>query len=342
MRLEVAGGIESALTHMAMIGVASILEEAGASYVRTYWQEGPAARAVVVWEGEPLGSVVHAHARRHSRTDSWVQATLDHEGRQTAVFSPRIKAASSLKSWQVLTERRAEVLDGPLSMLDRRMIGALGEPAFWLVTDKDVQPDRGASRWEMQVRERGDEFIGQRLAPLAFSVAARSPATIEAGIRGLQNVDELGKQGVASRTPTGLQPRGATDNALAWCALWGISATTLVPQARDMSQTAGVHRRTVTHPVVACLPVLDRPTTRAVWAGLFGSRMFDAVVRAQGQEMREDDVDLIVQFEARDWLQSRGVAGVVVFPVSTSTNASAPERIVQLGRFVPFRKPSEQ
>src|SRR5690606_8685909 len=72
-------------------------------------------------------------------------------------------------------------------------------------------------------RNRGSEIVGTRLRTLAAKVADRSPQAVASGLRGTVVRDEAGNDEPDSRTPTGLAPPGPTYNALAWCALWGIS-----------------------------------------------------------------------------------------------------------------------
>lgn len=58
---------------------------------------------------------------------------------------------------------------------DYRYFGALGQPSYWSgeQTNHSLRSDFGASRWEMVTRNKGQEFIGGRLFPLAQKVAAR-------------------------------------------------------------------------------------------------------------------------------------------------------------------------
>ena len=66
MKLVLCGGLDSALTHFAMIGLAGILEEAGATRVRLWWQDGPQAEPCLSWDGLDAGEAVHDHASRHA------------------------------------------------------------------------------------------------------------------------------------------------------------------------------------------------------------------------------------------------------------------------------------
>src|SRR5690606_33927499 len=103
-----------------------------------------------------------------------------------------------------LQAERHALLDaayGPsTSWLDLQMMCALGEPAYWY-RRPDGKPDldRGASRWEMKTRNRGEDFVANRLAVLCQKVAERTPEAVLAGLRGDDPVDEAGKNAVDSR-----------------------------------------------------------------------------------------------------------------------------------------------
>ena len=84
----------------------------------------------------------------------------------------------------------------------------------------------------MQPRNRGSELLTNRLRPLATTLAKWSPKKILHGLTGTAVHDTVGEQKPDSRTATGLAPPGPTDNALAWCALWG-SPNSLPPTDPD-------------------------------------------------------------------------------------------------------------
>lgn len=320
MRLELAGDVTSALAHLAGVGAALILEENGAKSVRFWWENGPVARLNLEWSGvTDLGVAVHSHAARHSGSGDWVQLIVTHEGSTVGLFSPRVKSATSHESWTRFEALRDEVLDSSdLSWLDRRMIGSLGEPAFWLCTPKDNQPDRGASRWEMKTRNRGEDFVANRLALLAKSVASRAPDQVLVGLTGELVADEVGGHSGTSRTPTGLTVPRTTDNAIAWCALWGLAATTLIPQANEMSQASGSYPRQWVHPKRMALPVVVMPTTPSKWIRLLGSRKFDLA------SFNDDP-------QAKQSCAAVGITAIVRFPVDVRGSASAPERVLLAG-----------
>ena len=324
--LRLAGSATSALAHMALIGLAGILEDQGTTGVRLWWEDDTEASARIrtALDPEAIADAVHRHATRLARPDSWLQSTALHEGTEVGLFSPRIKAATSTESWTALLTARQQRLDtGDLTVLDHRMIGAMGEPAFWLVTRADNQPDQGASRWEMKTRNRGEDFVRNRLAPLAAVVSARSPSEVLDGLTGRLMVDELGRNDRRSRTPTGLTTPQATDNALAWCALWGMAHIWLVPQSNDMSQTAGSWPRRRVHPTEFALPVFWRPVSVVKWRTVVGSRWFDRGA-------------FIQDATSRAWLAEQGVAAIIRFPTQIAGSRSAPERLLLEGFVEPL------
>lgn len=318
MKLVLCGGLDSALTHFAMIGLAGILEEAGATRVRLWWQDGPQAEPCLSWDGLDAGEAVHDHASRHASSDSWVQARAPHG--DYGLFSPRMTAPSD---WQALEALREAMLNADLTTLDTLMISNLGEPGYWVVKDQKLQPDCASSRWEMKTRNRGEEFIGRRLGPLALVVATRDAAEVRAGLVGESVRDELGKDGADSRTSTGLTTPGAVDSALAWCGLWGISGFMLMPASRNVSATAGAWSPRRIQPKQLLIPVVQTPMAPAAWRALMAARSTNALTSS----------DAAAVAEATGWLGEQGVAGVCVFPIHVTDNPSAPERMILNGQF---------
>ena len=107
--------------------------------------------------------------------------------------------------------------------IDLELIGALGEPAYWRFASNGPRPDEGANRWEMKTRNRGEDFVRNRLRQLARIVADRDATAIVSGLTGHTVEDEAykGKRSDESRTATGLTSPRFTDSALAWCACGG-------------------------------------------------------------------------------------------------------------------------
>jgi CRISPR-associated protein Csb3 len=212
--------------------------------------------------------------------------------------------------------------------VDSLMLQALGEPAYWLLDTRTAEPDRGASRWEMKTRNRGEDFTRNRLAVLAKVVAARTTETVLAGLAGHAVVDEAGKNKPDSRTGTGLVPPGPVDNAFAWCALWGLSAFRITHRIGRQSFTPGAYPQKRVHPAEMALPLVTSPTSPAKLRRILRSRVLhDAAFAPEGSSERAI---------GREALNHSGVAGLVLFPVRKAGSTSAPERQVLSGVFEAF------
>lgn len=324
MRILLGGGIDSALTHFTLVGLAAILKEAGAKRVRLWWEDGASAQATLDWEGPTAGEAVRQHAQRHTDPTSWVQAIAP--GTEFGLFSPRRSAPSSEAAWAEYLAARESVLAGDITSLDHAMLTNLGEPGYWVIDNNRLIPDRAASRWEMKTRNRGEEFVGRRLAPLAKIVADRDEDAIEAGLRGDILEDLAGGNKVDSRTATGLTPPRPTDDAMAWCALWGISAFTLIPAKVSTSATAGAFPVGKYRPTGLVLPIITTPTSLTRWVHLLGLKY---VPSSQSDDAME-------RFSATEALRAHGVVGTCVFPVEIVGSASAPEQRLLAGTFTPI------
>lgn len=324
MNIVLAGGLRSALTHFALIGLAGILEDAGCTRVRLGWTSEAVARPTITWDGDDAATIVKAHAADHAQENSWVQARRS-DG-STGLFSPRVKAPKTAAGWRELEAARENVLESRLTDLDALMIANLGEPGYWVVANNDCQPDRAASRWEMKTRNRGEEFIGNRLAPLARIVASRSVSSIYDGLTGASVTDESGKGKPDSRTSTGLTPPGPTDDTLAWCGLWGISGFNVIPAVSQVSATAGALPLRKLHTEKALIPIVDQMLTPAAWRALMAERAVNDLVSE----------DLERRSVAASELARRGVVGACKFKVHRGGSSSAPERMILSGEYGPL------
>lgn len=326
--LTLGGDAESALTHLALLGAAAIVQAGlpGAD-VTLHWRSDNGWRAVLdvadVSEAR-IGAVVTDHAIARVKPDSWVNADITHEGRPTAVFSPRIKVATSAESWRELQDHRWRGLDAMASdiegALDRRLIQALGEPAYWRPSPTGIRADDGASRLEMKTRNRGEEFVQNRLRPLAVAVASRSSDQVVAGLTGIAVRDEAGKNKADSRSGTGLTGPGPVDNAMAWCALWGISQFPLIQRVTSRSSTCGFI--TGKRPTAGlAIPMTLWPVTPARMRSiLLGTQVASAAQRGDLPPGPEQVVSQV----AVDHLRARGVGMIMRFPWSSSSG-NAPE-----------------
>jgi len=216
-----AGAATSALTHFALYGLAAILEDENGQSVRLCWTDEADPKPQLDAELEPgeVAAAVHRHATRCASPESWLGVRFDAGDRHLAAFSPRVATPSTPSAWHHLQETRHAGLDAVAaagSELDLRMIGALGEPAYWPLEHKSTRgvaksedkSDGGASRWEMKTRNRGAEFVGNRLLPLAHVVASRTIDGVRSGLVGQTIRDEAGNDKPDSRSGTGFTRPG--------------------------------------------------------------------------------------------------------------------------------------
>lgn len=317
---KLGGSVTSALTHFMMYGLAAILEDAGHRPVRFWWTDEaepvPMFSVDLSW-GE-VAEKVKRHAESQLDAGSWMMAEATGFKKARALFSPRAQAPAD-EQWLAFMDQRYEAF--PANLLAGRFVHALGQPAWWHA--EKGTPDSGASRWEMKTRNRGEEFISGRLVHLAEAVANRDAQQVADGLAGLSRIDEAGRNSDTSRTPTGLAVPGPTDNAAAWCALWGMTVAPPIPVIGQVSDTPGVWRRRRTHPEVAALPVWAKPVSVRVVRSTLTSAVLDEVAFSPESA------------SATDTLGARGVAALVQFPIHKGGSASAPERFLLTGHLVP-------
>ncbi len=136
-----------------------------------------------------------------------------------------------------------------------------------------------------------------------------------------------------SRTATGLASPGPTDNALAWCALWGISQFPLAMRARATAVTSGHFGRSRNEWFY--VPMWHQRWHPARLRSILASAPLQ-VLAATGQGHHSD-----AEAEAaRRWLSARGVAGVIRFPIARFGSDSAPERRAMRGEPLPAGAPA--
>jgi CRISPR-associated protein Csb3 len=346
--LQLFGDYRTALSHLALFGLGAILEAAGVANVRVGWSDGSDPRPVIrasQIDWPRAAGIVREHALHHVAADDWTAAR--DAGDRSALMSPRIASLADDAAWRGHVAARWEIIDRVVGeqrtdWLDLRLIGSLGEPAYWRFNRQHQPlPDEGASRWEMKTRNRGEEFVGNRLRPLAERVAARSAEAIESGLTGNAPEDELGKNEVDSRTATGLAAPGPTDNALAWCALWGISQFPVIARIEHPSRTAGHlpaprraerDRRGWFYVPVPARPIA-LPRLRTV---IVSDQLAQAAAIGPESPARAGVLDAEA---ACGWLADRGIAAIVRFPIGEYGSANAPERRALLGTLIPFRVP---
>lgn len=342
--IELPGDITIAFSHLAAVGLASIIDDAGAGPAAVGWTASLDSRPVVDAPGldaDAAARLVLDHATRHADPADWTAATVP--GGTGGLLSPRLKVPASEAAWMQLADARRDVIDEQVAMrrwLDLALIGALGEPAYWRFRSgpeptasggSDRRPDDGASRWEMKTRNHGQDFVAHRLRGLALAVAERPADGVRDGLLGRSVIDEAGGGLADSRTATGLAAPGPTDNALAWCALWGLSALPVVPLVTKPSRTAGHMPASrvdgVRVPECFYLPASERLIRVSRYRQVVLSSQLADLVRSGGAGAQ----DALVAKAARAWLAARSIAAAVVFPVGVFGSASAPERRVLLG-----------
>lgn len=322
------------LWHMALYGLGAILEDAGVDDVQMSWTGGMQPRGKIVaadLTADRVDGMLRAHARQHSGETSWLARDVELSGTLRGVMSPRLTPFGESAVWRRVQQERHEVLDGLTNSerwLDLRQIASLGEPSYWSRNRQDVvMQDDGASRFEMQPRNQGSEIVGSRLRKLAQTVGQREQGLASAGLAGDSTIDEAGNGRADSRTPTGFASPGPTDNAVAWCALWGISQLPVVPRVNATAATAGHVGR-----------VGNEWFFLPVWHDYWrAARLRTILVAAQLKLVAAMGLaapwgtDLAGGFAGRDWLASRGVVGVVRFPIARFGSDSAPERRAMQG-----------
>lgn len=327
------------LSHMALYGLGAILESEGVRDVRLGWTDSGDPRPYIAMPAADalgLAALVGRHARSLDGADSWVRRDVTLNGSPYGLMSPRLSTFKEDGKWAEVQQARGTVLDkltAERRWLDLRYLAALGEPCYWSLNQKgEPVQDNGASRLEMQPRNRGSEFVGSRLRKVAATVAAREPARILAGLRGESVSDEAGGDKPDSRTATGFASPGPADNALAWCALLGISQFPIAMRVGGTARTSG-------HLSGARREWFYVPMWRGLWhparlRSVLASQ-FPRVLASSGlglTEYTETEVSA-----ARAWLRSRRVEGVMRFPIERFGSDNAPERRAMRGEAVPVQ-----
>ncbi|WP_295692272.1 hypothetical protein [Lapillicoccus sp.] len=329
------------LWHLALYGLAAICEEhderVTIRWAQSATRQPRATLKVTALDASGMAELVTRHARTHA-SGSWLQEEIELNGTRRGLMSPRITpfVADDVLRPQILARRDVvlNALTTAHSWLDLQLLAALGQPAYWSRDNKGaLMQDDGAGRLEMQPRNQGSEFIGSRLRKLAESVAARPTAAVLAGLTGAQVRDEIGKDQATSRTGTGLCRPGPVDNAVAWCALWGISQLPSTPRIGQRAITTSSGHLGRPRQEWFYLPYWEQPWRPArLRTVLCSTRLRTAA--AAGLESRWAPEDGVLA-GAQVWLRSRGVTGVLRFPIERFGSDSAPERRAMQAALVP-------
>lgn len=333
--VQLPGSCSDALTHLAMVGSASIVAEACSSSPTLWWDEQLRPWVDYTCSVDEVAAILHTHAEERTDPESWVMRTHQHEGRETGTFSPRIKVPSGEESWRFLADARRAGLDRELAMrhfLDLAFIQALGEPAAWRHHRGQPRPDEGASRWEMTPRQTGREFVTNRLQKLARAVAGRAIGDARGALLGDVVIDEAGVRPLEnSRSAAGFRGPGMTDNVLAWCAIWGLARLPLVPKVTHRSASSGFVPPSAVRPFGSMvLPVPRRATTLGRWERVARSKALVDVAEqatgAHGFELSGSASQLVA------W----GLGAAVIFDVDVDERTTARERHLRSGRCLPL------
>lgn len=327
--VRIRGEIDDLFSHMTLLGLGALVEESGFPSVRIWWDddEQPVIGAGTELTDSDVASAVHAHVTRLASPTSWLRDRFSFSnGTKTLTVSttaPRTASPERAEDWRLLEEARQDSIDSMSSHLERRLVAGLGYRSWWYRRGKDLRADIGANIWEMRTRNKGTEFIADRLLPLADVVSTWTVEEIRLGLLGETVADTHGKNSLESRTPTGFSTPRPVDNARAWCALWGLS---MLPVAHlndpSLAYPAYLPRRSIQaderHQLL--MPVPNRPVSMARMRALLRSAHLTAAVEDKS------DGSLLKRQTSWEWLRQQGVAALLRFPVRYVGSASAPER----------------
>ncbi|MCT2587562.1 hypothetical protein [Actinophytocola gossypii] len=313
--------------HLAFYGLADILAEDGIGDLRLHWNADRPVLTGTRLDDNRVDQAIRTHLANRR---TWVNREY---GDKRGLMSPRLSTLKDRQAWEQLQDARHDVLDKLTSAQawsDLRYLAALGEPCYWSTYRGDPRQDDGASRYEMQPRNRGSEFVGNRLRPLAARLPTRTPGQLAAGVAGEIVHDELGGK-PDSVTATGLTTPGPIDNALVWCALWGIGQLPAAPRVNTAAHTSGHLRHGRREWFVA--PVWDGPWRPARLRSILASAALrDAAI--------PDPPNDLTAAAAKAWLRDRGVRGVARFPIHRFGSDNAPERRALRADPIPITRPA--
>ena len=169
MSVIIPADATDAFSHLFMIGLASILEDADAERICVFrWKDTLQAFELKTNDDldvDQMSEVVHAHAKRWSQSlpltseNDYTVAGEDDKPSKTlhATMSPRLSNLGVPFGWEKLQKDRESAVDAMQTAGDYRYFGALGQPSYWSgKKNKDaLLSDNGASRWEMVTRNQG-------------------------------------------------------------------------------------------------------------------------------------------------------------------------------------------
>lgn len=340
VELEFGGGVETLLSHMALLGAALIAEDAGLQRVRLWWSDAPRPVPHLEYEGdgpEDLAKSVRTLAQRLAAEHSWTHARVETgaEGKPlefSTLFNGRTKTPQTAEAWEEVEQKRATGFTEMQSPLERELARSLGRQAWWFVDAKPLKPASGANNWEMRARNQGLEFLDDRFIPLAREVSSWGDEQIVDGLCGRTVNDVIGKNQSDSRTATGFTELGATDNAVAFCALVALAAPTVMHRVKEASASAAFVARRGNDLGVLLMPVAAMPVTPRRLVAVMRSRELIEHGMAFRSEAGDEDATTI---GAGRRLASWGMIATVAFAQWVSDNKNAPERKALTGRVIP-------
>ncbi len=334
--ISIKSDVNDLLQVFAAYGLATILEDFSDNCAELWWDSDGMVNISCGGISLKQASKAIKEYAESSAASPWLTARSLLSGSKRATLSPRVGRLSDTDSHRVFQSDRRSVID-EIAVTDRaawHLVGALGEPSYWWVLNDPTNPDYGASPWEMKTRNRGEEFIQNRLSLLAQRVAERTVEEIESGLDGRTAIDEAGKNLLNSRTPTGLRAPGPTDNAVAWCALIGLGLMPVRPVApstrspRPRSIAAGVAQLKLGLDFITwfIVPIPTQPITLSRLRTVVRSEALAQFARGAIALLHADDGrEMLGGHEGAEWLTDHGIGGVTVARKHFTDNPNAPE-----------------
>ncbi len=348
----VKGDIQEAFSHLVGLGIALIVEDQSSRNIGIRWLDQDHLEIQGV-DGDEAAEFVKSHVEKNLKGGDgeelpWLTMKSKNAGKSAAYLNPRIPQNQDVA--QFLANRQQIIDEIDLrELLSQRLIGSLGQSAYWNDSMKKEDLDRGASPWEMVCPTGSEKFV-KRLYDVGRYVAGRSGGQVSEGLSGAACKDELQQSKKkpldTSRTAAGLRAPGLTDNAQAWCALWALSAFPTRPVSADgryiYSNTVGAGRSNNT--VWFYLPVFS---SRAVTPGRFRAVLRSTSLIRMAQESQAVSLCLskpvshsVSQEKSIEWLNQHGCDGVYVFCRHNQPCGQVTEHWITSGFFSSFANSS--
>lgn len=332
MSVIIPADATDAFSHLFMVGLASILEDADDERVCAFrWKDTLQAFELKTNDGldiDQMAEVVHEHAGRW-RQSYWLNAKGLYSGTaEKATMAPELNVSDN--AWHQLQNDRESAIDQLETFEDYRYFGAIGQPAYWL-----EKPKYGSSCWEMHLRTSGREFIGDMLIKLAEHVSSRSVGKVRDGICGIDICDEEGnRKGNASQSLTacGLHGPSETDNVRAWCAFIGISAFPIFMQCKNDKREPTAAFFEIGETGYAILPVFNQYWTTSKYRSIVRSAALlrFALTSSCIKNIEED----FTANPAVDWLREKSVVACCIFK-RHKTIENTPKYWLEPGEIIP-------